>query len=73
MNHAGRCVGLDEARLCASVAGSLSLINAYVLKRLGPIKESGYGRELSEFGIYKLCTIKTVPVQEWSRSNQHTL
>ncbi|HEY1874449.1 MAG TPA: NAD-dependent succinate-semialdehyde dehydrogenase [Steroidobacteraceae bacterium] len=30
----------------------------------GGVKESGYGRELSEFGIYEFCNIKTVFVQE---------
>jgi succinate-semialdehyde dehydrogenase/glutarate-semialdehyde dehydrogenase len=29
----------------------------------GGVKESGYGRELSEFGIYEFCNIKTVFVQ----------
>jgi acyl-CoA reductase-like NAD-dependent aldehyde dehydrogenase len=28
-------------------------------------EESGYGRELSEFGIYEFCNVKTVLVQEW--------
>jgi len=28
------------------------------------VKESGYGRELSEFGIHEFCNIKTVFVQE---------
>jgi acyl-CoA reductase-like NAD-dependent aldehyde dehydrogenase len=31
----------------------------------GGIKESGYSRELSEFGIYEFCNVKTVLVQEW--------
>ena len=30
----------------------------------GGVKESGYGRELSEFGIHEFCNIKTVFVQE---------
>ena len=30
----------------------------------GGVKESGYGRELSEFGIYEFCNIKTVFVQK---------
>ena len=30
----------------------------------GGVKESGYGRELSEFGIYEFCNIKTVFVQQ---------
>ena len=30
----------------------------------GGVKDSGYGRELSEFGIYEFCNIKTVFVQE---------
>jgi succinate-semialdehyde dehydrogenase / glutarate-semialdehyde dehydrogenase len=30
----------------------------------GGVKESGYGRELSEFGIYEFCNIKTVFVQD---------
>ena len=30
----------------------------------GGVKESGYGRELSEFGIYEFCNIKSVFVQE---------
>jgi succinate-semialdehyde dehydrogenase/glutarate-semialdehyde dehydrogenase len=31
----------------------------------GGIKERGYGRELSEFGIYEFRNVKTVLVQEW--------
>jgi succinate-semialdehyde dehydrogenase/glutarate-semialdehyde dehydrogenase len=30
----------------------------------GGVKQSGYGRELSEFGIYEFCNIKSVFVQE---------
>ncbi len=46
----------------------LAFVNQYVRSdaRLpfGGVKESGYGRELSEFGIYEFCNIKTVLVQE---------
>jgi succinate-semialdehyde dehydrogenase / glutarate-semialdehyde dehydrogenase len=46
----------------------LAFVNQYVRSdaRLpfGGIKESGYGRELSEFGMYEFCNIKTVVVQE---------
>ncbi len=46
----------------------LAFVNQYVRSdaRLpfGGVKESGYGRELSEFGIYEFCNIKTVMVQE---------
>ena len=46
----------------------LAFVNQYVRSdaRLpfGGVKESGYGRELSEFGIYEFCNIKTVLVEE---------
>jgi succinate-semialdehyde dehydrogenase/glutarate-semialdehyde dehydrogenase len=29
----------------------------------GGVKESGYGREVSDFGIHEFCNIKTVLVQ----------
>jgi succinate-semialdehyde dehydrogenase/glutarate-semialdehyde dehydrogenase len=29
----------------------------------GGVKESGYGRELSEFGILEFCNVKSVFVQ----------
>jgi succinate-semialdehyde dehydrogenase/glutarate-semialdehyde dehydrogenase len=30
----------------------------------GGVKNSGYGREVSEFGIRELCNIKTVVIEE---------
>jgi len=30
----------------------------------GGVRNSGYGREVSEFGIQKFCNIKTVPIEE---------
>ena len=46
----------------------LAFVNQFVRSdaRLpfGGVKESGYGRELADFGIYEFCNIKTVVVQE---------
>ncbi|HEY6824718.1 MAG TPA: NAD-dependent succinate-semialdehyde dehydrogenase [Steroidobacteraceae bacterium] len=45
----------------------LAFVNQYVRSdaRLpfGGVKQSGYGRELSEFGVYEFCNIKTVLVE----------
>ena len=45
----------------------LAFVNQYVRSdaRLpfGGVKESGYGRELSDFGIYEFCNVKSVLIQ----------
>jgi acyl-CoA reductase-like NAD-dependent aldehyde dehydrogenase len=67
---------LAELDKCASCCEYFAEMSDKILKPLnqnvrsdsrlpfGGVKNSGYGREVSEFGIRELCNIKTVVIEE---------